>query len=270
MNENEKFQDSRIKEAAAMSLPLSGEIVIDAHMHIGNYNQYYIPFQEPSEAEELVKHMDRFGIDHGCVFSQGAQTSDHVLGNDMVIEAARKFPKRFTGYIFINPNYPINEILDDMDRCRGAGLRGIKLITQYHDYPHNGQKLFLVYEYANAYGWPILGHRWEDTQYLAEISQRYSRVSFIVGHAEHKYCEVARKRDNVYISLTGLVDRFGTTEALVRETGSENLLYGSDCVYFDEAYGLGAILYAKISDEDKRLILGLNIKRILEAGGNGK
>lgn len=270
MDKKEKFGNSKIRLTATMSLPLSDEIVIDSHMHIGNYNQYYVPFQEPSSAEELVKHMDRLGINQGCIFSQGAQTSDHVLGNNMVIEAVKKFPERFIGYVFINPNYPLSEIVDEMDRCRGEGLRGIKLITQYHNYPYNGEKLFVVYEYANAYGWPILGHIWGDPQYLEEICQRYPRVHFIVGHAEHEYCEVARKKANVYISLTGLVDEFGKTEALVRKAGSKNLLYGSDCVYFDEAYGLGPVVYAKISDEDKRLILGLNMKRILVSGGNGK
>jgi predicted TIM-barrel fold metal-dependent hydrolase len=50
---------------------------------------------------------------------------------------------------------------------------------------------------------------------------------------------------------------------LVKRVGSERLLYGTDMPWFDEFQGVGGILAAEISDEDKRNILYKNAERIL-------
>jgi predicted TIM-barrel fold metal-dependent hydrolase len=46
--------------------------------------------------------------------------------------------------------------------------------------------------------------------------------------------------------------------------GSDKILFGTDLTYLDGTFQLGTVIYAKISDGDKRKILGLNMKNILD------
>ncbi len=48
---------------------------------------------------------------------------------------------------------------------------------------------------------------------------------------------------------------------MVRRVGAERILWGTD-IFIDPRPALGRLLMARLSDEDKRLILGLNAKRI--------
>jgi predicted TIM-barrel fold metal-dependent hydrolase len=53
----------------------------------------------------------------------------------------------------------------------------------------------------------------------------------------------------------------------VQRFGASKILFGSDFPDLDTSLNLGPLLTAKISDEDKRLILGLNMERILTTYG---
>jgi predicted TIM-barrel fold metal-dependent hydrolase len=60
-------------------------------------------------------------------------------------------------------------------------------------------------------------------------------------------------------SVPEMIERF------VRELGAERVLFGSDIPLPEPAAALGRIAYARISEEAKRKILGLNIKQFLGA-----
>ncbi len=55
----------------------------------------------------------------------------------------------------------------------------------------------------------------------------------------------------------------GTIEYMVKELGSERVLYGSDAPMRDPFPQFGWVVYADISEEDKKNILGRNMQRIL-------
>ena len=48
------------------------------------------------------------------------------------------------------------------------------------------------------------------------------------------------------------------------EIGADRLLFGSDLMDLPIAWGLGPILYARISEADKRKILGGNLRRLMD------
>jgi predicted TIM-barrel fold metal-dependent hydrolase len=55
----------------------------------------------------------------------------------------------------------------------------------------------------------------------------------------------------------------GITEMAVRELGAERVIYGSDAPGRSFATQLAKVHGAEISDENKRLILAANLKRLL-------
>jgi hypothetical protein len=50
---------------------------------------------------------------------------------------------------------------------------------------------------------------------------------------------------------------------LTEKVGADKILFGSDMPFVNANAQIGKILYARISDEDKRKILGLNMANIL-------
>ncbi|MFO8007360.1 MAG: amidohydrolase family protein, partial [Candidatus Brocadiia bacterium] len=57
---------------------------------------------------------------------------------------------------------------------------------------------------------------------------------------------------------------FGAAERYVALYGAKRLLFGSDMSDLPIPWGLGPILYADISEADKRAILGGNLRRLLQ------
>ena len=49
----------------------------------------------------------------------------------------------------------------------------------------------------------------------------------------------------------------------MRELGADRFFYGSDIPLFDQASQLGYIGYARLSDVDKRKILGGTVRRLI-------
>ena len=60
----------------------------------------------------------------------------------------------------------------------------------------------------------------------------------------------------------------GTIEFLVEGVGGDRVLFGSDMPLIDGKFGVGRIVTADISDEDKKKILGLNAMKLLNIQPN--
>jgi len=259
------YQDSEIMRKGKEGLPFSGEIVIDSHAHIGPWRDLYTC---KNDAQGLIEHMDYLGIYCACISAFAGIGSDFIWGNNIVAQTIKHYPEKFIGFGVINPNYA-SEIEGELERCRKLRMKGFKLYPEGHEYPADGENYFPVFEFADTFGCLILSHGFEKPDFLNRIAKQYKNACFIIGHGDDIYRqgdigwkEVVRSRDNVYVSLT-ITYRYGEVERMVKEMGSEKILFGSDMPYMDGAFQLGSIIYAKISDEDKRRILGLNMKRIL-------
>ncbi|MFQ6098457.1 MAG: amidohydrolase family protein [Armatimonadota bacterium] len=239
--------------------PVDGELVIDAHTHIGASNLYALPF---SGLDDVVAHMDRLGIDQACTFGFAGVNSDFEYGNDVVIEAVQQFPRRFIGFTTLHAQYP-DEMIPELERCRARGLRGIKLIPAYQRCPTEDERFRPAYEYAHDNRLMMLNHHWGPPGRLNELAGRYANACFINGHIRHDCGEVLRERPNVY-QCTCAALMWRDVERLVQAAPLEKIVYGSDLIDLDGAFGLGPILYARISDEAKRAILGLNMRRVLD------
>jgi predicted TIM-barrel fold metal-dependent hydrolase len=249
-------------ERARLGLALQGELVIDAHTHLGLGEHYAIP---GPEAENLVATQDRYGIACACTFAFAGVSADYRYGNDLVAEAVARFPTRFIGYTTLNANYP-EDLIPEMERCTARGLRGVKLITAYQGHPEETPRFIPVYEWCQERRKIILSHQWGAPTFLGETARRYPDICFVIGHLNLAYAEVVRGQDNVYTTTT-FVPWPGAIAQAVEVFGAEKILFGSDVPDLDPSLNLGPLLTARIDDEDRRAILGRNMARILQEYG---
>lgn len=238
---------------------IKNELIIDCHAHYGIWYEIYSAYWSE---EKFIDYLSLIGIDYICTSHFLGIGPDFRTGNDEILKLMKKYPNLVIGEAVINPNYP-SEIKIELERCLNNGFKIFKLHPEKHQYKADGKNYEPVYEFCNDNNLIILNHDFGSPDFLEKISKKYKNTVYIIGHGNSAgYEEVLRKHKNVYISLVASYE-FGEIERLVREVGSDKLLFGTDIPYLDAGFQLGSLIYADISDIDKRKILGKNFFEIL-------
>jgi len=244
--------------------------IIDAHAHMGaNYGTY----MSVASADEMVALMDDENIEavfcspHSALFDPG-------MMNREIEEAMAKYPGRFYGYYAFNPNYS-EEFAAGLDRVLTInGYIGLKFLPTYHRYPLSGDNYRPALEFADKHRLTVLIHTWGNNdphnapRHIDRIAGEYKNVRFIMGHSApgelDKAIEVAKKHENVYLDLCDIHRHSGIVDKMVNNIGADRVLFGTDIPWYDPGYGIGSVLFSRVSDEDKYKILYKNARKIAD------
>jgi predicted TIM-barrel fold metal-dependent hydrolase len=231
--------------------------------------------------EILVRHMDRLGIER-LILSQGfAQYMTHPTPaqvreeNDRVMRAVRRFPDRAYGAVFLSPD-DVDFSLQEFDRCVRDGPM-VSVGELQADVRCSSPRLDPIVERAISMNVPILQPTWlntlgnqpgESTPYgVVELAKRHPEGTFICGHTGGNWelgIRTIRDTKNVYAEIAGSDPTSGFTEMAVRELGAERVIYGSDVGGRTFASQMAKVIGAEIPDSAKGLILGGNLRRLLQ------
>ena len=249
-------------------------MIWDAHCHLSG-----VSGKTPDERMgELVAYADRVGIERLCVFmgmnwSYDPSPDDMRRQNVDVLEALKRWSHRAFGFVYLNPNH-LDASLAELERCVGSGpMVGVKLWVARHC---NTPELDPIVKRAAELRAPVLQHTYIKATgnlpgesvptELAELARRHPDATIICGHTGADWevgIRAIRDCPNVYADLCGSDPTAGFTEMAVRELGARRVIYGSDAGGRSFASQLGKVVGAEISDADKKLILGENLKRLL-------
>jgi predicted TIM-barrel fold metal-dependent hydrolase len=247
---------------------------IDAHCHAGGENP----------GDRLVAIADDLGVvEMWCSqpISAGriAPMEEVRARNDKTLEAMKRHPDRIQGMCFVIPGY-YGEALAEVERCLDAGMIGVKLYNQYLiSDPVVGPILELVSERKV----PLLEHAGYLTtpdlerqplishgEHFKKAGDRYPDAIMIHAHIggggdwERTVRAMRYASPNVYCDTSGSNLDDGQVEMAVAEMGVERVLYGSDGTM---AGGVGKVIDATITDEEKEMLFWGNCERILGAQG---
>lgn len=250
-------------------LGLPGVLVIDGHTHIGEWPHATTYWSVEEAVERSVAYMDAQGIDAVCAQGGGYMFPgvDYCRGNDFLLAVCEKLPDRMVGFMSVNPNDRRENILAELDRCFAAGIRCIKLINSYQEnYPGDGPNLMAVYEYAAEHNMLVFNHSWQ-RDVIMNISDRFPETDFIFAHYGGGWQdEVLAARENVYANIWGF-GPLGWLDRGIRNVGAGKFMMGSDGFLNPMSVGIGPVVFARISDNEKRSILGLTVARLLDRVG---
>jgi len=253
-----------LQQAGLAGSTLAGEVVIDAHMHIGKFYNFLIP---RSEANFLIASAERIGIQKMYGSSTVALRGDAEMGNKDALTFHAKYPHLFFPYVVFKPNYP-----EDADRTIALAdtekVRQFKIHDDGNDLPYDDKRYYPLYDYANRTGTIILAHTFGKKQVvpIMKVAKEFPHVRILLGHAgileEEVYAQAVRQHDNIYLETCSSFAWYGLIERLVAMAGPERVLFGTDMPFMSPDQQLGRVLFARISDEDKRKVLGLNAQRL--------
>ena len=242
--------------------------VIDMHGHYGPFRGIYFP---SPYADGMLHTMDRCGV-KSIVVAGHAALVEPERGNRIVAEVIRMHSGRFFGYRAVNPNYPASVSREVERFSEDADFVGFKFHPSWHQYPLTGEAYKPALEYANDHNLLVLSHTWgfsevDGPRFVGELATAYPRVTFIMGHAGYGEWEVsfavAREHENCYLDLTAAYREGGIIEQMVETVGSHKILFGTDLPWFDPHYGIGAVCFSHITDEDRHNILHRNAEHLL-------
>jgi predicted TIM-barrel fold metal-dependent hydrolase len=228
--------------------------------------------------EVLIRCADRVGIER-LILSQGYSADEHPTPdqlreeNDRTLRAVRRFPDRAYGSVYLSPSY-IEFSLKEFDRCvRDGPMIGVGELEA--DKRCNAPELDPIVERAVAMKCPILQHTWlkaggnepgESTPAeLVELARRHPDANFICAHTGGDWergIRIIRSTKNILAETAGFDPTSGAVEMAVRELGAERVVYGSDAGGRSFASQLGKAMGADISESDRELVVGGNLRRL--------
>jgi len=251
-------------------------VIIDCHIHI-------LP-RAGESLEQAVEHMlgcmDRLGIDQACL-SLGERliiqpSAEEVReSNEWVARAVALAPDRIIGFVYCSPNHPELSLQQIEQYAVDGPFRGVKLwVCQLCDHAGNDP----ICARAAELGLPVLQHTWfkatgnmpteSEPQHLVALARRHPKTTFIMAHAGGEWergLRTVRTGPNNYPDTCGNDPEAGFTELAVKLVGAERLVFGSDAIGRSFGSQMAKVTRADISDEDKRLILGENLLRLMPA-----
>jgi len=269
--------DDPIVACVRAGRPLSEEFVLDAHGHIGHPGCMGVHVALPyNDGDNLVRTMDRVGIDL-CVFSPWAGiTTGDPEANDISLAAVAAHPDRLLAYGCNNPNYPEAYKAEFERLFLTNKVVGYKPYPSRQGVPIDAPEHELIMNWCEENGKPVLCHGAMNPaggmspDMAKRMGAKYPNASFLVAHSGSSWqfaegvAEAARERRNVYAEITYTQILYGFIEFFCREVSPDQLLFGTDCVMRDVAPQLGWVAWARIPCEDKRKVLGHNMAGILK------
>lgn len=246
---------------------------IDAHVHIGWREAEEGRRYPRASSEHLITCMDRLGVD----VSLATPLASGLRHNRYVQEAVMRHGGRLVGFYWVNPRSAPG--VEDMVRMLAhGGFRGVKLRPESEGFRVDNLSLLApILEAAEGFGVPVYIHssyesRLSAPEAVERVAEAFPEVPILIGHmggGSWSAVRVAGRRENLYLETSGTRSPRGVLEA-VRVLEAERVVYGSDFPYLRPEAERAKIECLRIPEEDKELILGGNMARILRIEARGR
>jgi len=256
-------------------------IVVDFHTH---------PLLGTADLAPWIPLARRCGIDRivllGDVLGHGFDPSiAEVRGiNDHASCLAERHADLSAWFCFLNPANAPRDSLEELERCRARGARGVKMEVSAFA---SDLRLDPILRRMEELRLPLLHHCWNtrsmgrlsvpgchqtDPEDIAALAARFPRVRIVAAHLKpsgFRGVWDVREHRNVSFDTSGGQPVAGIIEGAVRLLGAERVIFGSDASFpggRDWAAQKACIESARIGDRDREKILGTNALRMLEEG----
>ncbi len=248
-------------------------VVIDGHTHFAGPGRG-LP---PNTIEDLLSVMDRNDIDAivTCAsYSSIGKDRTYDEANEFISNSMREAPGRILGFVRVNPHLQKNALESIRRAIKVQGFKGVKLHPRNEAFAINCEKLaFPIAEMAVKLKVPILIHTGEPDTYgfaqptlVGGLADAFPDLRLIIGHMGKRLYEdailVARWFENIILETSFRSPREITRA--VKRVGADRVIYGSDMPFGIPEVEMMKIHLSDITPEEKEMVLGANIARILK------
>lgn len=236
--------------------------IIDANTLIGVHPTHHLDLS----AERLIRDMETYRIVASLTLSTIGVFSDYVRGNAETIEMA-KANQRLVPVATVNPARYFDGG-GELASLRSRGFRICKLYPGEQGWPVDSAACIHVLGQLAAQKMPVMisAETPGEASRIARLTANYPAPVILCGVSGENLSEVlaVSSAQNIMVE-THELHVPGGLELLAERMGPERVIFGSGAPRRSIASSLYYVMYSELPDEAKQLVLGSNIKRILEA-----
>jgi len=242
--------------------------VVDGHIHWGRWRPERVGWPG-ADLDGIVRALERSGID-------GAALMPTDEGDNEGLAAALDGDRgRFHLFAWVDPHHP-DRTLEFLER-RTDRVAGLKIHPSLERLRADDPAWRPFLEHAEAHRLPVIIHagRWQEMaswRICLDVAERHPDASVIVAHLGGDVPELqqecsaemaARALPNAYLGTESIREYYSIRIALDR-LGPERLLFGSDYPLGWPAAYLAVLDGADLTEEERRLVLGGNLLRLID------
>ena len=250
--------------------------VIDMHTHMG---QEYCLYYGEHDADGMIRSMDRANVER-IISAPCEDLFDGESCRAQITDAMARYPGRILGYYSVNPRLKVDVFSMERDFREHPGYVGLKFLPDYHRVPLSSDVYRPALEFADQRNLIVLCHTWgvsmngescNSADEVVKVLERYPNITFLMGHSiqgqVNLAIEIAATFQNAYLEVCDTCRLNGVVEKMVARAGAEKVVFGTDAPMQGFAFQLGAVIGARITPEQRKLILHDNAVRLLEKTG---
>lgn len=248
--------------------------IIDADVHLAPIREQGID----ASIETTIMKMDRAKVDQALVWLIPPYLRYIDDSNAYIYKATKKFPDRFLGFGWADPNLGVDKAIESVKKCvYEYGFHGVKLNGAqnnfYIDNPEYSPVIEEIAKTKKALAFHVGADAFEFTHpfRVKKIAKQYPEMKILcahmggVGHADltDAMIEVAQECPN--IMLIGSAVRTNALWKAIEKLGADRMCFGSDTP-FDIMHACVGKFYALLKDmpmEDQINIMGGNLLKTL-------
>jgi len=258
--------------------------IIDFHVHIypdkiaqravQSVGEFYnLEMDGNGTDHEVLKIGNETGITNYVVHSVAVSASRVETINDYIISECAMH-KEFYGFGTMHIDYE-NKI-EETQRFLQSGLKGVKIHPDTQKFNMDDQNMFELYDFLQQTQTPILIHcgdyryDYSHPRRLKNILKQFPNLIAVGAHfggwsvfdLAYEYL----KDEKCYLDTSSSFSMLGLKRAkeLIQMYGAERMVYGSDFPMWDFQKTLNDFLSLELSDDENKLILSENAKKILK------
>jgi len=236
--------------------------IIDANTLVGTHPTHRLDLS----ADRLLRDMETYHIVASLTLSTIGVFSDHARGNAETLETA-KANQRLVPVATINPTKHFDSG-GDVQSFKSEGFRICKFYPGEQDWPVDSAAFTHLLTKLAAQKMPIMisGEIRGEPSRVARLVANYPAPVILCGVCGDNLSEILAisASQNIMIE-THELHVPGALEVIAERMGPERIIFGSGAPRRSIASSLYYVMYSELSDEQKQLVLGGNIKRVLEA-----
>ncbi len=250
--------------------------IIDFHTHPFNKKTGNFCFYEGSvnSEEDFLSDLCKSGISRFCgsVIDKEQRDFSGVLeGNRAALELSEKYGEKYIPGIHIHPDF-VDESEREIAKAYDKGVRLIgELVPYHHGWKYDHPRLPELMECLDGRDMVISIHSNDsDLASLEKLAADNPEKIFVFAHPGDiprvkGHIEIMKRRENVCLDLSGTgLFRYGVLKHFCDSVGADRILFGTDYPICNPEMYVRAVMFEKISDREKELILSKNAKRLLK------
>lgn len=240
----------------------------DAYVGLGIANRP--PARFSATAAELLDELGFCGVSEALVYHVAAIEEAAQSGNNLVAGAVREHPQLHPLWAVLPPQTgEMGTVHDLFGAMRDNGVRALVAYPESHRYLLDSLTMGSLFEQMIPRRIPLIVPLLADSLWatLAAVMRDFADLTVIVvehgGWGDDRFFRPFLERyPRLYVDTSRYHQDMGITD-IVREYGAGRLLYASGYPTTQMGAALLAVAHAEISEADKALIAGGNLRRIL-------